>query len=44
MGTVYESAFLTLCPFWADSEHGLHGVSLAFEAPTTYLIGDKYVC
>lgn len=44
MGSVYESAFMTLCPFWADSRHGLHGVSIPFKSPQTYPLGRDHIC
>ena len=44
MDSVFESAFLTLCPLWADIHHGLQGVSMAFESPQAYPLGNHHVC
>ena len=44
MDTVYEGAFLTICPFWVDAEEGLHGVSRSFEDGGAQSLGTNYIC
>ncbi|KAI3317230.1 heterokaryon incompatibility protein-domain-containing protein [Xylariaceae sp. AK1471] len=44
MDTVYENALLTICSFWADSDAGLHGVSVPFKEHNSEPLGENYVC
>lgn len=44
MDSVYENALLTICVFWADSDAGLHGVSLPFKDHNTQPLGENYIC
>lgn len=43
MDSVYERAALTICPFWVDSDAGLHGVSRPFTDHHARPVGDQYI-